>query len=156
MNNDYFILERSADGINFSGIAQVDGSGNSSTLKTYSALDPEAGGTVYYRLKQVDFDGQFEYSRIVSVTCKKSGLDVTTLMPVPSDEYVDVYYSVDKEDGITFIVTDAIGNEVLVENDFAKEGGNIHRIDLSTIARGMYFLTVRSSSDSFVGKLIKK
>ncbi|MDG1475608.1 MAG: BNR-repeat neuraminidase N-terminal domain-containing protein, partial [Vicingaceae bacterium] len=62
LNNDYFTIERSVDAINFEAIATVDGSGNSSSIHNYSWSDDNPiNGTVYYRLKQTDFNGAFEY-----------------------------------------------------------------------------------------------
>jgi hypothetical protein len=156
-NNDYFILERSADGIHFTEAAKVKGAGNSSTPNYYSANDfaPETG-TSYYRLKQVDFNGQFTYSKTVAVFCKVKGLEVTAIIPVPSDNYVDIYYYIDKDDNMLFQLYDAIGRQVIRETDQAHEGGNIHRIDLTSISSGVYFVTVKSSDDIYTAKIIKK
>lgn len=67
-NNDYFSLERSMNGIDFSEIGTVKGSGNTNELNNYLYTDysPSTGNS-YYRLKQVDFDGNYSYSNIVSV-----------------------------------------------------------------------------------------
>jgi len=68
INNDYFLIERSTDGFNWSTIATVDGSGNTTTEITYRAEDNSYGaGINYYRIKQVDFDGQYEYFDIMSI-----------------------------------------------------------------------------------------
>lgn len=60
--NDYFLLERSDTGLGFETLAYVAGSGNSSTTLNYSYVDDSPlKGTSYYRLKQVDYNGKFEY-----------------------------------------------------------------------------------------------
>lgn len=57
-NNDYFIVEKSIDGVNYMGIGQVQGAGNSSVLQAYKLTDQSPyDGLSYYRLVQVDFDG---------------------------------------------------------------------------------------------------
>jgi len=67
-NNDYFTVERSADGENFEPIEFVDGAGNSSRAISYNLTDYEPLETIsYYRLKQTDFDGTFTYSKLVAV-----------------------------------------------------------------------------------------
>jgi len=67
-NNDHFILERSKDAINFESAGRVDGAGNSNEVLEYSFTDAEYYfGVNYYRLKQVDFDGQYSYSEIRTV-----------------------------------------------------------------------------------------
>ena len=61
-NNDYFELERSIDAQNWLPIAQITGAGQSSTQINYSYVDRDAPyGRVYYRIKQVDFDGERDY-----------------------------------------------------------------------------------------------
>lgn len=69
VNNDYFSVERSGNGFEWESIAQVSGMGNSTVKNSYSYVDdnPESGAN-YYRLKQHDYDGAFEYSPIVSAT----------------------------------------------------------------------------------------
>lgn len=58
INNNFFTIERSTDGVNFTSIGTVQGSGNSSTVKNYSFIDNSlVNGTIFYRLKQTDFDG---------------------------------------------------------------------------------------------------
>lgn len=69
-NNDYFEVQRSANGIDFENFARVNGSGNSSDLLEYSIVDDlKSTGIVYYRLKQVDFNGDSHLFDIVSSDC---------------------------------------------------------------------------------------
>ncbi len=69
LNNAYFEVTRSSDGVNFSTIGKVTGIGTSNTLQNYNYTDtkPKAGAN-YYRLKQVDNDGKFAFSQVVSAT----------------------------------------------------------------------------------------
>jgi hypothetical protein len=69
INNNGFEIEKSLDGFSFYTIGWVTGNGNSTVSHLYKFDDYkiELGGTYYYRLKQVDYDGQFEYSNMVSV-----------------------------------------------------------------------------------------
>ena len=63
-NNDYFEIQKSYDGEVFTPIGYVDGAGNSNAVLEYNYTDSETG-KAYYRLKQLDYDGEFEYSDIV-------------------------------------------------------------------------------------------
>jgi len=73
IHNDYFTIERSTDGLNFESIANVDGLGNSSRLASYTWSDDKPiNGRAYYRLKQTDFDGMYEYHGITTVECGQS------------------------------------------------------------------------------------
>ncbi len=69
INNHYFTVQRSTDGVNFVDILTVPGAGNSNHVNLYDAIDGQAlSGISYYRLKQTDFDGAFTYSNIVKVS----------------------------------------------------------------------------------------
>ena len=72
-NSDYFDVERSKDGFNFTAIEQIRAAGVSSELITYTFLDESTPSeTTYYRLKQVDLDSTFEYSDIIVVSKLKT------------------------------------------------------------------------------------
>jgi hypothetical protein len=81
-NNQYFTIERSYNGVDFEPIIYKDGAGNTTDIKDYVARDLDVmGGRVYYRLKQTDFNGAFEYSEIISVNVPKF-TDVESLVRV--------------------------------------------------------------------------
>lgn len=69
-NNDYFIVEKSEDGILFSDFSYVDGAGNSNNLIEYSCKDENPFQTSFYRLKQIDFNGAYSISQIIKVSAK--------------------------------------------------------------------------------------
>jgi len=72
VNNDYFTVERSIDGINFDAFAFMDGAGNSSNRMSYKIYDtsPPDKNVFYYRIKQTDFDGNSSYTEMRSVVLK--------------------------------------------------------------------------------------
>lgn len=75
-NNDYFIVERSIDGIHFEAIGTVKGGGNSTAVLYYSFVDENPyPGINYYRLKQVDLDTRYEYSIVRNVNFGLKELD---------------------------------------------------------------------------------
>jgi hypothetical protein len=82
LNNDFFTIERSLNGVEFNPIGIVQSlaaNGNSSTILDYSFIDLEVstGETYYYRLKQTDFDGTFSYSKIIIIDANsKSFFDI--------------------------------------------------------------------------------
>ena len=84
INNDYFILERSANGENWEEITNVNGANNSSKLMTYAfndQLKDVIAGTIFYRLTQVDFDGNSTSSDIISV---ERPCNASTIMLFPN------------------------------------------------------------------------
>ena len=73
INNDYFSIERSVDGISFEEVGTMTGSGTSFDVQAYHFVDQVSGlfsdgTTLYYRIKQTDYDGQFSHSHIITVT----------------------------------------------------------------------------------------
>ncbi|MDG1517497.1 MAG: hypothetical protein P8Q42_05675, partial [Flavobacteriales bacterium] len=73
INNDYFIVEKSTDGENWEEIQTVDGQGNTSEQTYYSQIDIDGcNGTCYYRLTQVDFDGNSEKFKVVAVSVNEA------------------------------------------------------------------------------------
>jgi hypothetical protein len=84
-NNDYFSIEHSADGLHYREIGQVQGAGDSDDRLDYSYThDYPVKGLNYYRLRQVDFDGAYEYSPVRSLRFSDAkGLDSAVLYPSP-------------------------------------------------------------------------
>jgi hypothetical protein len=81
-NNQFFTIERSFDGVNFEPIIFKNGAGNSAETTSYMVNDNDlVPGRVYYRLKQTDFNGAFEYSEIISVYVPK-GNDIESSVRV--------------------------------------------------------------------------
>ncbi|MBK0404463.1 T9SS type A sorting domain-containing protein [Adhaeribacter sp. BT258] len=84
-DNDRFEIERSVNGRNFERIATVKGNGSSSSAINYGYLDASAPKSMnYYRLKQVDFNGAHEYSRIITVNNEGGKAKSLAVMLVPN------------------------------------------------------------------------
>src|SRR6185369_13902085 len=87
INNSYFTIERSLDGIAYEEIGRVEGAGNSTYDISYNYTDqsPSAHATIYYRLKQTDFDGKHETfdPDFVNFDSRSSKFEVTSFGPNP-------------------------------------------------------------------------
>lgn len=75
-NNSHFEVYKSQDYRNFEKIGRVEGNGNTSNIIDYTYTDLDVMSTQYYQLKQIDYDGQFEYSEIIAVTGDQRDLDI--------------------------------------------------------------------------------
>ena len=110
-NSKNFVVERSIDGRSWAGIATVNAAGNSNHSIDYLTYDnAPANGINYYRLKQVDKDGSFEYSVVRSVLFSKS-YDVR-ITPNPATTFVNVYVAKNSLDLTQIIITDVNGKLV--------------------------------------------
>jgi len=136
-NNYYFTVERSADGINFEGIATITGAGNSSNLINYNKSDFEPlSGISYYRLRQTDRDGSFSYSQIVAVNV---GRYFFTLGPNPASDEIFLRFSDNIINGSSIKIVDMLGRncfeEKLLSSDFQKI-----TLDKLTFVPGLYYV----------------
>ena len=142
INNDYFVLEKSNDVINFSEVAKVDGTGNSSVLMTYSFVDEVKNHqTTYYRLKQVDYNGDFSYSKIVAIAPCSENLSIA-VYPNPFKE--DIYLKLSEEqDELYFVqLTDIYGRVVQEKKVYSNNTVNKLTIDDSNVS-GVYIILIK-------------
>jgi len=93
LNNDFFMVERSMDGVNYDEITQINGAGTSNIENKYSYLDTEPlSGANYYRLRQVDFDGSFEYTKVILVFMLENHKKLQ-VYPNPSNGTVNIVFN---------------------------------------------------------------
>ncbi|MBS1619373.1 MAG: T9SS type A sorting domain-containing protein [Bacteroidetes bacterium] len=85
INNDHFDVERSADAQAWSKIAEVKGAGNTNEMQQYALTDRQPlSGINYYRLRQVDYDGKYEYSDIAAAEISTAAAITMTVYPNPA------------------------------------------------------------------------
>lgn len=110
LNNEKFVVESSTEGEIFSAIAEIPGSGTVTETRNYQFVHhTPATGVNYYRLKQVDFDGNFAYSKVLAV--EAPGQLEVLLFPNPTKDRVQVQYRIDQ--GLArFQVFDGLGRRV--------------------------------------------
>lgn len=83
-NNDFFIVEKTIDGVHYDIIETVEGNGNSYTLKNYETFDIHpSSGLSYYRLKQTDFNGLYSYSDLETIYIDTDKLLMISVYPNP-------------------------------------------------------------------------
>ena len=157
-NADYFTLEKSTDGSVFYPVKKVQATGNSSTIKKYSAEDTDPfSAASYYRLSETDFNGQKETFEMVPVKgCgNKGGFAV---YPNPASGQFNVSVSGKQGDQVLIIVQDLLGREfysqvmLLSSNDTETIA-----VDPSgKLAAGVYFVVATSNDVIYKKKLVIK
>ena len=135
INNDYFAIERSNNGSDFTEIGQVKGAGSTRIPQQYTFTDHQPlPGKNYYRLRQVDFDGRSAYSAVVSVVFSKTG-DLT-LAPSPATDLVLIHLDQPAvEDGV-WQVFDVAGRLVQSGNWLSETEET--SINVGLLPEGMY------------------
>ncbi len=134
-NNDYFVVERSTDGMNWEKVSTVQGQINSDKHHSYQITDYTLLPVVsYYRLKQVDLDGRFSYSNIVSIDCFKNQHELR-LMPNPTN---GEFYLTGLNEREQITILNAVGEEITSVT--AKS--ITEKMHLEGHAAGLYYIRV--------------
>jgi hypothetical protein len=147
-NNDFFTIEKSKNGIEFEFIASVDGAGNSKQILHYSYLDQDPYPEIsYYRLKQTDFDGKFEYSKLLAVEAKKADTSILTIFPNPNTgESIAIEMSVNKNEEIMVKIFDInscdMHSEIVIPEDNGRKV--LTFAPKEKLSPGIYILNVTS------------
>lgn len=155
-DNDYFTIERTLDGINFEVVGTVKGSGNSSIKNDYSYTDYNPfNGVSYYRLKQTDFNGAFEYFDVQSVTVKKSSFN-SNVYPNPTSTGTVKLTVPQNNEMVQLKIYNLMGQLSGHQIIDAREGDKVEELLLPEV--GNAFILELSANNSVIArhKIIKK
>lgn len=146
MSNSHFEVERSTNGVNFIFLSKISGKGTTNTITEYSWVDQTAPqGMLYYRLKQVDYNADFEYSNIMVVTPiieTVEGIEVS-VFPNPVTEELNIDFSAEAPQQMDITFVDLFGNEV--KKIVIEKGRQSVRLDVKGLKKGYYFLIIGTS-----------
>ncbi len=149
INNEYFTVEKSRDGIDFHEVTRIEGAGNSEEVKKYLVVDGSPyHGISYYRIKQTDYDGKFEYSDMEIVDFK-SGSGIK-LFPNPFSEQITIKCPNLLSDG-TIIIKNTKGQTVKILDHINTKNIEINR---DYLPAGLYFLQLKAGSTMLLNKKI--
>jgi len=152
-----FEIERSYDGNNFTDIGYVAAAGNSSLTRTYTFTDPSiTQENNYYRLRQIDQDGSFTYSKVVQVKDPNLTTRAFTVLSNPFTDHIDIVFGQLPTGTVNIRLLDRTGRELL-SRPGQPSGGSRMRIDLSgtSLSAGIYLLEVRFNNSVQVEKLLR-
>jgi hypothetical protein len=146
LNNQGFEVERKTEG-KFSTIGFVEGYGTTTEVQNYSFADNNVeAGSYYYRLKQIDFNGSYEYSDIVEVEVLAP--DVFALQqnyPNPFNPNTMITYSLAVDSKVTLKVFDVLGQEVVtLINGNVTAGRQEINFNASSLNSGVYFYQIKA------------
>ena len=160
-NNHHFEVERSENGVDFKNIISVPSqNGNINRLQDYTVFDKELAKSItYYRLKQIDMDSSFSYSKMISLNCFTTS-EVTTdvaVYPNPINDLLILFVNAERSDDVTFRIYD-INSAVLIQQQFKVEkGNNKFNVITTGLASGLYFIEVSNMNQVlFRNKIIKQ
>lgn len=166
IHNDFFTLERSTDGKSFDKITTIKGAGNSNKSLSYQFEDknPETGMN-YYRLKQTDYNGDFEYFKIVAVNYSdvsakaipSNSIVVKEAYPNPFKGEIKLDFEVSKAENIEVTIQNARGEVLYKESIAAYAGSNNYTFTKADeLKSGIYYISLKSDSEHFKPQRIVK
>ncbi len=156
INNDYFEVQRSVDGINFKKIGEVAGNGNTVEIIRYTFVDQmPVSGISYYQLKQVDFNGEYEYSDKISVEWISTGfvagfVEVNLYPnPAPQGQAKLKVTGLRPHSTVTFKLLDMFGKphmQQVIETDQLSQQGYMIQ-PRARLASGVYVVSVQQGNE---------
>jgi hypothetical protein len=148
-NNDFFTVERSKDGQNWEKLVQILGAGNSESNLDYNYIDetPFRENVSYYRIKQTDFNGDFEYSPIISINRTGSISNSIFLYPNPAKDLLTIEGDTESLRDIEIYTID--GKRIF---DFYEQnlGSNSLTIEIGRLQTGTYLLKTTQGMHRFI------
>lgn len=155
-NNAGFDIERSKDGTNYEKIFFIGGNGTTTNRNIYSYIDEKVtAGVYYYRLKQINFDGSFEYLNAIAVDLGSPvGYLLKQNYPNPFNPKTIITYQIPVEGFVTLKLYDVLGNEVSTLINEKKLAGTYKvELDGSKLSSGIYFYKITSGNFVAVKKM---
>jgi hypothetical protein len=146
-NASVFMVERSFDHKTWENIQQVKAKGNSNVVTNYSCLDINPfsqADKIYYRLKMLDFDGEYEYSKIIEVNTKASVNNDVFLYPNPFNTILNVAFDMNEHHILDVVIYDITGKEINMPVQFEtnKHDNLVTLNGLERLESGIYFISI--------------
>lgn len=144
-NNDYFQLERSKDNFAWEVISNIDGAGTTSSFRDYNYLDEKPNeGTNFYRLKNVDYSGAYDYSSVIQVEVDFQQLDIH--LQVNSLEHaIQIEFVSPSQYPISGVIYDISGREIIKVDGLPQEK---IILPITAFTSGVYYLKARNYKGS--------
>jgi|SRR6478735_1949363 len=159
-NNKGFDVERSKNGKDFSSVGFVNGAGNTTNITNYSFVDASLKdinvNTTYYRLKQVDVDGKFEYSKVLALNTESIDASKWKIFPNPVKDVATVQVRLDAAAKVSAQLISRDGKVLLsVDKGVLTEGLQQFYINTQGIAKGSYVVRINVGDKNYAGVIMK-
>ena len=154
----YFEIEYSKNGTDFSALGQVTAAGNSTTIRHYNYVHSDIyEGLLYYRIKQVDMDGYFNYSKIIRISTPVNSISKLSVSPNPVAGMANIQINAGKSADVFISITNLQGELVYSLQRHILSGDNTISVDLSRLANGIYQLKLNDGKDyEHIRKIFKR
>ncbi|MEI7594577.1 MAG: T9SS type A sorting domain-containing protein [Bacteroidota bacterium] len=158
LNNNFFSVERSYDMQQWVTIGNVNSKGNSNSIQSYQLSDNTVDfnyQTIFYRLSQTDFDGQFEVFNPIALSCKDK--ELFEIISVDKDgSSLSIIYNGVIDESISIMLYTVAGQQIFNKNIISKKGTNKYYIRDIDFKPGVYMLMLETSDKVLSKKLLIK
>ncbi|MEM6346751.1 MAG: T9SS type A sorting domain-containing protein [Bacteroidota bacterium] len=161
LNSDYFEVQRTYDGKNYESLGRVEAVGNSQSAQSYRYFDAKrqesAKNLVVYRLKQVDLDGAFDYSKRIEIQITESFSQASlTAFPSPTIGPLTLRWNMEGLDltQAKYEVLDLSGR--LMQKGSVPQSGQEIQLDVSSLSPGNYLVRITDDNLNLSRKFVKQ
>ena len=152
-NMGHFGIERSTDAQQFENIGQTIAIGNTKAQRDYAFIDAQPfAGLNYYRLKMVDLDGSFSYSKIIAIDNDRTHILTIKVFPNPASNQLIIEHR-NILGGLNFSITDINGRKYRIKS---AQNGEQTAFDVTSLPNGLYFIECRNKMDKMTMKFNKQ
>jgi hypothetical protein len=156
VNSDYYEIDRSSDQTDWAPLGTVKAKGYSSITSDYSFIDKTpVNGTGYYRLKMVDLDGKYVFSKTVSIT-SSSNDQALVIYSNPFSDQIRMKINVSRSQNLIMTVSDMVGKTLVAQSYNAQAGDNFVNLQPKGVSSGMYVLHIHGDSYDQTVKIAKQ
>ena len=159
-NSSHFVIEKSTDGTNFTDIGMVFSFGTTTEQKNYQYTDnisTSNSTVIYYRLRQVDLDGKFEYSTTRIIRISKQTESNITILAYPNPVTTELRVTVPNNwqgKKITYTLVNANGQ--VAKKSENNNGGQTEIVNVTTLAPGLYIMKATCGNETAQQKIVKQ
>mgnify|MGYP005667529051 CR=1 FL=1 len=158
VNNEKFEVLRSTDAITYEKIGEVQGNGTISTSSFYNFIDSDVQKDVvyYYKLKQIDYTGDFEFSGVVNaIIASNKKLVVGNLIPNPTNSFTSIEIVSPRDGNVDYRITNLVGQEVGKGSFMIDKGIQKKHFNISELISGNYIITFVINDEIIISKKLQ-
>jgi hypothetical protein len=156
LNSDKYIVYRSYDYKNWEDIGSIPAAGNSNTVRSYEFIDRTADTdvTIYYRLKQLDFDGKFQFYGPAISNCSTTMSHNAKLFPCPTDSDFNIQIETKEADDCHIRVHSFNGTLIHSFMKYIHEGSTVISVEHLQLPSGIYLVSIQTTKNSTTLRLV--
>ena len=154
INNMQFVIERSADGRSFEILDDVNGNGTTTVGQSYSYVDTKPISVAYYRLKQVDYDGSFEYSDVIFWENKKIQSNEIIAYPTVAKNEINLRFTTMGVRESLLKIVDSYGRMMYKEVVESSDDLEYRKVDLANFESGIYYIILSDGFNNATTKFV--